>query len=221
MWDPDTRNITDILYLVFEDGSCAFKNHYSLQWRRGGNRKEFGILRASLKLFKVHNSITVLYIAHNLWGVIIHGLEASVNIRTVSQYDVVLAASLLFLFFFFYKSILIVVDLFLLIKESEPILVGWISGYGKWVSKTCESTYCITRNIYKWLFPPSAGRISKQWGSSTDGFWRDGESTSPLLHHQHEKAMPQGSSRSADCNCSSSNISPLTKGKHSSEGKLH
>lgn len=52
------------------------------------------------------------------------------NIRTVSQYDVVLAAAaslFSFLFFFssfLYKSILIVVDLFLLIKESEPILVG-------------------------------------------------------------------------------------------------
>lgn len=45
------------------------------------------------------------------------------NIHTVSQYDVVLAAASLFSFFFF-KSILIVVDLFLLIKESEPILVG-------------------------------------------------------------------------------------------------
>lgn len=94
--------------------------------KRGGGekRKEFGILRASLKLFKVHNSISILYTAHNLWGVIIHGLEASVNIHTVSQYDVVLAAAAFLYLFFFFKSILIVVDLFLLIKESEPILVA-------------------------------------------------------------------------------------------------
>lgn len=42
--------------------------------------------------------------------------------RTVGQYDVVLAAASLT--FFFFKSILIVVDLFLLIKESGLILVG-------------------------------------------------------------------------------------------------
>lgn len=47
--------------------------------------KEFSILRASLKRFKAHSSITILYIAHNLQGAIIHGLEASVNIHTVSQ----------------------------------------------------------------------------------------------------------------------------------------
>jgi len=29
--DPETQNITDMPYFIFEDGSHAFKNHYSLQ----------------------------------------------------------------------------------------------------------------------------------------------------------------------------------------------
>lgn len=114
-------------YFSFEDRLCAFKNHYSQQWKEGKKKeekgKEIGILRGSLKLFKVHNSIIILYIAHDLWGVIIHGLEASVNIHTVNMMCLLLDASLFF-FLFFFKSILIVVDLFLLIKESELILVG-------------------------------------------------------------------------------------------------